>query len=53
MNTTRSGGLFDLGPQGALELFEGLVGAGEVGLPEDERFLVVVRVDETAGDIFD
>ncbi len=46
------GGFVDLGAQGALELFVGLVGASEVGVADDEGLLVVVGVDEPAGNVF-
>ena len=45
------GGLIDLGPQGALQFFVRLVGAGKVGVANDEGFLVVVGVDEPAGNV--
>src|SRR5260221_1188273 len=45
------GGLVDFGAQGALELFVRLVGAGEVGVADEETFFVVVGVDEPARDV--
>ena len=47
----RPGGFVDLGAEGALELFVGLVGAGEVGVADEEALAVVVGVDEPAGDV--
>ena len=45
------GGFVDFGAQGSFEFVVGFVGAGEVGLADDEEFAVVVRVDEPAGDV--
>ena len=41
----------DVGPQGAAELVVGVVGAGEVGVADEEALAVVVGVDEPAGDV--
>ena len=40
----------DLGSEGGLEGLVGVVGAEEVGLADEEALLVVVGVDEPAGD---
>ena len=45
------GRLVDFGPEGAFELFVGLVGPREVGVTDEEAFGVVVGVDEPAGDV--
>ena len=45
------GGFVDFGAQGAFEFVVGFVGAGEVGVADDEGLFVVVRVDEPAGDV--
>ena len=42
----------DLGFQGGLQGFVGVVGAEEVGVADEEAFFVVVGVDEPAGDAF-
>ncbi len=44
-------GFVDLGSEGAFELLEGLVGAEEVGVPDEEAFSVVIGVDEPTGDV--
>ena len=44
------GFLVDFGFQGGLEGFVGVVGAEEVGVAHEEAFLVVVGIDEPAGD---
>src|SRR6266540_69065 len=43
--------LVDLGPQHALQLLVGLLSAEEVGVADEEALVVVVRVDEPAGDV--
>src|SRR5688572_10553601 len=48
---TARGGLVNLGAQGTLELFVGLVGAGEVGVADEKTLAVVVGVDEPTGDV--
>jgi len=45
------GGFVDLGAKGALELVVWFVAAGEVGVTDEEAFVVVVRVDESARDV--
>ena len=40
----------DFGLEGRLEGFVGIVGAEEVGVTDEESFLVVIRIDEPAGD---
>jgi hypothetical protein len=45
------GGLVDLGLEDALELVVGVVGAGEVGVADEEALAVVFRVEEPAGDV--
>ncbi len=45
------GGFVDFGAEGAFEFVVGFVGAGEVGMADDEGFFVVVGVDEPAGDV--
>ena len=47
----RPGRFVDFGLQGALQFFVGLIGAGEVGLADEEAFAVVIGVDEPAGDV--
>jgi len=44
------GVLVDLGAQRGLERLVGIVGTEEVGVADEEALLVVVRVDEPAGD---
>ena len=41
----------DLGLQGGLQAFVGVVLTEEVGLPHEEAFAVVVGIDEPAGDV--
>src|SRR6185312_9236588 len=43
--------LVDLGLQGRFERFIRVVGAHEIGMPDEEAFLVVIRVDEPGGDV--
>ena len=45
------GGFVDLSTEGALELFVGLIGTGEIGVADEEAFTVVVGVDEPSGDV--
>ena len=44
-------GFVDFGAQGTFEFVVGFVGAGEVGVADDEGFAVVVGVEEPAGDV--
>ena len=46
------GFLVDLGLEGRLQRLVGVVGAEEIGVADEEAFLVVVGVDEPAGDAF-
>ena len=43
------GRFVDLGPQGAMELLVGLVGAGEIGVADEEALAVVIGVDRNSG----
>ena len=45
------GGFVDFGAEGALEFFVRLIGAGEVGMANEEAFAIVVGVDEPAGNV--
>ena len=47
----RPGGFVDLRPEGLLELFVRLVGAGKIGVADKEAFAVVVCVKKPAGQV--
>ena len=45
------GRLIYIGPEGAFELFVGLIGTGEIGVADEEALAVAIGVNEPAGDV--
>ena len=45
------GRFVNIGPEGAFELFVGLIGTGEIGVADEEALAVAIGVNEPAGDV--